>query len=228
VRVRGGLRIQDREIRVSPTRTGVAKRACVDELSAALMRLNLETRAFHEAADEGWRSLMTPTVSRSQYVTQLVRVHGFEGPLEAALAYTRNLDLVIDIHERFRAGFIAQDLLAMGFRPLEIARLPQCDIAPFGSPLEALGWTYVSERATLVHDEVRRHLSVRLPEVKDATVYLSSSEHHVGARWQDFGRRVEHAVRSPRMFDELLAGATAAFREWIDWSTRAHVLQRQA
>jgi heme oxygenase len=190
----------------------------VDELSAVIVRLNLETRAFHEAADAGWRALLTAHVTRPQYVAQLVRVSGFEGPLEAALAYTKHLELALDVHERFRAGFIAQDLLALGFRPSEIARLPQCVIAPFASPLEALGWVYVSERATLLHDEVRRHLSVHLPEAKDAFAYLGATERHVGARWQDLGRRLEHAVHSPRMFDEMLSGAHAAFRAWAGWS----------
>jgi heme oxygenase len=204
------------------------KARSVDELSAALVRLNLETRAYHEAADAGWRALMTPQVTRRQYVDHLIRVSGFEGALEAALAYTRNLELALDVHERFRAGFIAQDLLALGFRPSEIARLPQCLIAPFASPVEALGWVYVSERATLLHGEVRRHLGVHLPEVNDACVYLAATEHHVGERWQDLGRRLDHAVRSPRMFDEMLAGAHAAFRAWGEWSRRAESLQLHA
>lgn len=169
---------------------------------------------------------MSVEVSRQDYVDQLTRVYGFEGPLEAALAYTRNLDLVLDVHERFRAGFIAQDLLALGYRPAEIARLPQCVIAPFASPLEALGWIYVCERSTLIHDEIRRYLGVRLPESKDACVYLRATERHVSARWQDLGRRFDHAVRSPRMFQEMLGGAHSAFRAWIDWSSREVAMQR--
>jgi heme oxygenase len=198
----------------------------VDELSSTLVRLNLETRTFHEAADSGWRALMNVGVTRRQYIDHLIRVYGFEGPLEAALAYTKNLDLVVDVHERFRAGFIAQDLLELGHRPAEIARLPQCVIAPFASPLEALGWIYVCERATLLHDEVRRYLGVRLPESKDACVYLRATERQVGARWQDLGHRFDRAVRTSRMFQEVLAGAHNAFRTWIDWSTRAPSLQR--
>jgi heme oxygenase len=200
----------------------------MDELSAALVRLNLDTRTFHEAADAGWRALMTPEVGRHQYQDQLVRVCGFEGPLEAALAYTKGVDQIVDVHERFRAGFIAQDLLALGFRPAEIARLPQCVIAPFATPPEALGWIYVCERATLLHDEVRRYLTARLPEAKDACVYLSATEHHVGARWHDRGRRIDHAIRTPQMYEEVVGGARAAFRTWIDWSTRERSLQRYA
>jgi heme oxygenase len=199
----------------------------VDELPATLVRLNLETRTFHASADTGWLGLLTPDVTRTQYVDQLVRMYGFEGPLEAAFAYTPNLELVVDVHDRYRAGFIAQDLLALGSKPAQIARLPQHVIAPFASPLEALGWMYVVERWTLLHDEVRRYIRVRLPEATGACVYLGATEGYVQARWQDLGRRLDRVVRSQRMFDDVLAGAHSAFRAWGDWSTRDVTLRRQ-
>jgi heme oxygenase len=199
----------------------------VDEVPSVLVRLNLETRGYHAAADAGWRALLHPEVTTRAYVAQLVRVYGFEGPLEAALAYTPNLELVIDVHERFRAGYIAQDLLGLGLRPAEVARLPQSVLAPFASPLEALGWLYVAERATLLHDEVRRYLHVRLPVAADACVYLSASEGVVNARWYELGRRIERVARTPRMIEDVIAGAQAGFRCWLDWSTR-ETMQRLA
>ncbi len=192
----------------------------MDAATETLEQLEAETRAYHRAADAGWRSLMTTDVEPHDYVGQLVRVYGFEGPLEAALAYTIHLDLLVDVHERFRAGFIAQDLLALGLKPGEIARLPQCVLAPFASPLEGLGWFYAAERTALVHDEVRRYLGVRLPQTREACVYLTAGERHTRRSWLELGRRLDKAVRSPRAFDELVSGARAAFRTWIDWSTR--------
>lgn len=191
-------------------------------------RLEAETRGFHRAAEAGWRSLMTTEVQTRDYVDQLVRAYGFEGPLEAALAYTSHLDLLVDVHERFRAGFIAQDLLALGLRPAQVARLPQCVLAPFASPLEGLGWLYATERTSLMHDEVRRYLDVRLPHTREAAVYLTSGERHMRQRWIELGHRIERAVRSQRAFDELATGAHAAFRTWIDWSTRTAERQQLA
>ena len=53
-----------------------------------------------------------------------------------------------------------------------IARLPQCcDIEPFRDVSEALGWLYVIERSTLLHDNVRRHLEIgidSLIELRDS------------------------------------------------------------
>lgn len=168
---------------------------------------------------------MTPDVTTRAYVDQLVRVYGFEGPLEAALAYTPNLELVIDVHERFRAGFIAQDLLGLGLRPAEVARLPQCVLAPFASPLEGLGWLYAIERTTLLHDEIRRYLHVRLPAAFDACVYLSAGEGMVNARWYELGRRIDRTARTSRMVEDVIAGAHAAFRSWLDWSARDTLLR---
>jgi heme oxygenase len=185
-----------------------------------LARLNLETQAFHALADEGWRSLLTPEITTARYIDQLVRVYGFEGPLEAALAYTPNLELVLDVHKRYRAGFIAQDLIGLGMRPSEVARLPQQTIAPFASPLEALGWMYVAERATPLHDEVRRYINVRLPEAKQACVYLSANDGHVGARWHSLGIALDRGARTQRMADEIISGAHAGFRCWLEWSHR--------
>ncbi len=183
-----------------------------------LARLNLETQAFHAPADAGWRSLLSTDITKHRYIEQLKLAYGFEGPLEAALAYTPNLDVVINVHERYRAGYIAQDLIALGMRPSEVARLRQQTIAPFANPLEALGWIYVAERATPLHDEVHRYLSVRLPDARQAYAYLSANDGHVGARWRALGQALDHAARTPRMVDEIIAAAHAGFRTWLEWS----------
>lgn len=198
------------------------------ELPATLLRLNLETRAFHAPSDAGWTALLTPDVTKQQYVDQLVRVFGFEGPLEAALAYTMHLDLFVDVHMRFRAGFIAQDLLELGMSPSVIARLPQCAIAPFASPLEALGWVYVVERASLTHEKVCGHLRAHLREANDACVYLSAGDVRGDGHMHELGHVLERAVRTPAMFDEVVRGAEAGFRTWLDWRELSGELKRLA
>lgn len=199
----------------------VALMCAVDEASQMLARLNLETQAFHALADAGWRDLMTPEISAGAYLSELVRVYGFEGPLEAALAYTPHLGLAINVHERFRAGYIAQDLITLGMRPGEITRLPQQLIAPFANPLEALGWIYVAERAMPLHEEVRRYISERLPQAKQACVYLTANDGRVPARWHSFGQALDRAARTPRMADEIIGGAQAGFRAWLESPPRA-------
>src|SRR5213078_800486 len=133
-----------------------------------------------------------PDISIAHYTRQLVTIYGFEGPLEAALAYTPNLKLVIDLRRRSRAGLLAQDLLALGIKAAGIANLPQClPIAPFSSIIEALGWMYVSERATLGHDAVAKHVRSHLPDAADASAYLTAYAGVANARWNELGHLLD-------------------------------------
>lgn len=200
----------------------------VDQASTALLRLNLETRSFHDAADEGWLALTSPLVTRSDYLRQLVMVYGFEGPLEAAFAYTPNLKLFVDLRQRSRAGLIAKDLLALGLRAHAISTVPQCLLAPFSGPIEALGWMYVAERATLIHERVRRHIQDAVPDGPDICSYIGAYEGVAGARWNDLGHTLDHAIRSEARMDDVIAAARSGFRTFIDWSRQSQRYARGA
>lgn len=183
--------------------------------SRVLMRLNMETRAQHPDADGGWLELMSLDTTRPRYLYQLIATYGFEAPIEAALAMTPQMSKVIQLRQRARSGFIVQDLLSLGLTPSRIARLPQCSqIVPFRDHSEALGWMYVLERATLLHDAIRRHLAVRLPTVR-AWSYLSAYDGIAGARWAEFGYVLD---QQPDGADQIVAAARSAFdchRQWF-------------
>ena len=200
----------------------------VDQAATALVRLNLETRAFHDAADQGWLGLLAPDVTHSDYLRQLVSVFGFEGPLEAAFAYTPHLKLFIELRQRSRAGLLAKDLLALGLRAQAVSLIPQCLLAPFSGPVEALGWMYVAERATLLHERVRRHLVKVLPDGPDVCAYVGAYEGVVGARWNELGRTLDRAVRTEARMDDLIAAARAGFRTLLEWSRTATIYARGA
>ena len=194
-----------------------------------LVRLSLETQDEHAVAEELWQTLCDDerTQCEDDYLRVLVRTYGFEAPLEAALAYTPNLGLFVDARDRSKAGLIAQDLLVLGVRAAELSALPQCSVTPFHGPLEALGWLYVTERFTLLHDRVRRHV-VRQPELARATAYLTAYGGHVGTRWTELGRAMDRAARTERMLDEIVASAHAGFAQWIDWCRRDTAARRRA
>jgi heme oxygenase len=201
----------------------------MDSAATTLLRLNLETQSHHAAADQLWAPLLAPTITKWQYVARLALVYGFEAPLEAALAYTPNLRLAIDLRSRIRAGLVAQDLITLGLSPSEVAGLPQCfPMAPFGSPIEALGWLYVSERTTLQHDAVMKNVVGRLPETAKATAYLSVYDGIVGLRWQELGATFDRFVRTDRAMDDLIAGARAGFRCLATWCGSAMPIYARA
>src|SRR5690348_7828038 len=114
--------------------------------STLLTRLDMETRSYHADADGVWLDVLAGTVTVERYRELLARVYGFEAPLEAALAYTPHLPTLIDLRRRMRSGLLAQDLLALGMKPAQLAMVQQCMIAPFRGAAEALGWLYVHAR----------------------------------------------------------------------------------
>lgn len=188
-------------------------------LPDALLRLNLETRAVHAAADRIWLRLVSdePEVTEHDYIKALVRVYGFEAPLEAALAYTPQFQMLVDMVGRYRSGLIAQDLLTLGLSPAQVAAIPQCMIAPFAGVGEALGWLYVHERATLCHDRVRRHLVSRQPSLAKATSYLQAYAGAVTVRFDDLGRMIGQYARTPPIEHRIVSAAHDALRTWLAW-----------
>ncbi len=190
------------------------------QMSWMVERLNVETRAFHPDAETDFDLLFEAETSPAQYLVFLMRAYGFEAPLEATLATTPNLDLMIDLQQRFKAGFIAKDLMALGIRAQDVAELPQCLTIPqFRGAAEAMGWMYVIERTTLAHSVVHRHLLTRLPrEMRHASDYLTCYAGAVGARWRDFGMTLDDVGRIPAIAERIVSAACDAFRcqrRWI-------------
>jgi heme oxygenase len=188
-------------------------------------RLNEATRDHHLDVDADFDLLFQSETTRRHYVMYLVRVYGFEAPLESMLSMTPNLELMIDLEERMKTAYLAQDLSALGLRASEIAALPHCVTIPqFRGAAEALGWMYVVERTTLAHSVLRRHLLTRLPrEVRTASHYLSSYTGVVGSRWRTFGATLDDVARIPEVANRIVTAANDAFRcqrRWIQQDTR--------
>jgi heme oxygenase len=183
-----------------------------------LDRLEKETRQFHVEADHAWLSLMTPTVTRARYADELMQTYGFEASVEAALAYSRPLQRIIELPRITRSGLIAQDLLALGFGPGQVARLPQCHtITPFTTATEAFGWTYVVERATLLHDALFKHLLARLADARDALSYLDWSRRNASPRWDELRVALDRFAHSRDLGDRIVEQACNAFRVQLRW-----------
>ena len=186
--------------------------------SASLAHLDQATRAHHRYADAPWVALMVRDVSRREYIHQLAVTHGFEAPIEGALAYTAGLAGVVRVRARARSGLLVQDLLALGQTPAQIALLPACPaITPFQDVPDALGWVYVVDRTTLLHAAVRRNIVQRLPEARVASAYLAAASSVAGTRWQAFGVALDRFATTQALLDRIAASADRAFRAWRSW-----------
>lgn len=187
--------------------------------SVMIERLNEDTQVHQAEADSDLDGLFHRDASTSNYMLYLMRIYGFESPLESTLLMTPALDLMVNLRERSRASFIAQDLLALGLKPSLVAELPMCLTIPsFRGAAEALGWMYVVERATLAHSVIRNHLLTRLPaEMQRASNYLQSYSGVVGQRWRAFGAVLDNVARHPAIADRIVASANDAFRCQRRW-----------
>jgi len=187
------------------------------------MRLNLATRQHHADVDEPWLALLQPDVALSDYLAVMVRTYGLLAPFESACRYTTGIPRIIDTRYLQRAGLIAQDLIALGLSPMQVAIIPTCpELTIFRSVAEALGWFYVVERSTLLQDGIRRYLIQRLAHVESATSFLAAYEGRAGEHWVHLGRMLDQAGTDPVVAAEVIASATSAFstcREWLRAAT---------
>lgn len=187
-------------------------------------RLSQETSGFHADADRDIDTLFRPHVTVEDYRDYLIRSYGFEAPLEAALALSSALDMMLDLRGRARAGLIAQDLIRLGLRPATVTDLPMCLTVPqFRSTAEALGWMYVIERSALAHAIIRRHLMTCLPDAMvQASAYLQSGGGLLGARWRQFGEALDRVANHPAVADRIVHSALEAFRCHRRWVMQDH------
>jgi heme oxygenase len=189
----------------------------VYEVSSLLTRLQAATRQWHAEVEQPWQSLLRPSVSRAEYLAQLVRTYGLMAPFESACKYTPNLPRIIDTRQQSRAGLLVQDLLNLGLSASQIASIPQCPgAASFVDVNEALAWLYVIERATPAHDSVRLHLKDVIPEVGGACSFLAAYDTRAQHRWETFAGALDRAWDVFEL--EIIAAAQESFemvRMWL-------------
>ncbi len=187
-------------------------RAIMSGAPSVLARVDTAMRPHHAAIDAPWLELASGVVAPSEYLHHLVRVYGFQAPLESALALTPRLALVIDLRERARTSWIVQDLLLLGLRPAKIARLPQCSaIVPFRDVPEALGWMCLVEYVADRHDGVLANLAFELPDAP--TGYLSAPR----ADRLALAAALERTATSDAMLERVISAALAAIACHVAW-----------
>jgi heme oxygenase len=191
----------------------------VERPSALLLRLEIETHAYHREADRPWLEPMTSAVTKASYGEQLARAYAFESPLEAALAYTPCAPSLVGMRSRSR--LLARDLFALDLTP---GRVSSRLIAPFPSVAEALGWVYVVERQTRLLARVKHNIERRLPGAP--TAYVSDEE--APLRWSELGSTLDRIARTPRIVDQVLHAAHDGFRSLLDWYVSDQALRPSA
>jgi heme oxygenase len=185
-----------------------------------LTQIDEETRARHAEADTQRLAIMTEPATPRLYRRFLLRLHGFESPVESALQSTPALADLIDLRARLHSRLLRSDLAALGI--VDLTRVTRCAAVPrFRHVLEALGWMYVIERGRMLHSILHRHLSVTLPALAAVAAAYLSAERSAARRMRELGATLDSAVRSEDDVERILAAAHGAFQALALWNTEA-------
>jgi heme oxygenase len=184
-----------------------------------LARLKRETQGLRASADEGRLEPLRTTATRASYVSYLSRIFGFEAPIEAAFAATRDLGYLVDLRWRPNIRLLRADLTALGV--VEPARLPATPMPRFATVTEALGWMYVVEQNVTLHGQLHRHFARWLPgELAAAGCYLSR-----GDRLDDLGAALDAHATRPEIATKIVDAACTAFRRQRLWFLKSLPLE---
>jgi heme oxygenase len=177
-----------------------------------LVRLGLETAQHHGPADEDRLAALSIT-SIAEYRAFLVRVYGFEVPVEDAIHKLRHLELRF-VRERARSALLKADLLALGLSETQLAETPRSTAISIRTLADALGWVFVLERQTLLAGLVRRQLQQMLGP-KTPIAYLGAYD-TPGARLRELGTRLGNLAHAHSPV-AIVEAANAAFRVQRQW-----------
>ncbi|AFL86944.1 heme oxygenase [Terriglobus roseus DSM 18391] len=160
------------------------------------LRLRQATAADH-AGTEDSVPLMSPTLTREQYVDVLRRFYRIVRAWDAWADQHAPEDLRAMVAERRRASLLADDLKTMGESapPTEddVPNGPMTATAVAGDPRAVfLGRMYVMEGSTLGGQLLARHVEQQLglqPGLGDS--YFAGYGDHTGQRWREFKSLLE-------------------------------------
>jgi heme oxygenase len=179
-----------------------------------LTRLKRNAQSEHVAANIDRLSLLHLEATPASYRDYLVKIFGFEAPVEAALARTPGLDAVIDLGARSHLQFLRDDLADLGIS--DVSALPQSRRVPaFRTVVEALGWRYVLEHNATLHGQVRRHLHKQVGAQRDS--YLAAGERMGTTRVQELGTVLDRIAREPETARQVVEAVKNAFRCQRQW-----------
>ena len=180
--------------------------------------LKARTREHHDRAEAlpAMQAVVSPDLTRDVYRDHLVRLLGFFGPVEKALAHVDGLSgWLPDLDARLvKTGWLRSDLddLGGGTRPPEAP-------APSWSLAEAFGALYVIEGSTLGGRIISRELkrSVGVTSEHGGRFYASYGDER-GDRWTAYKAALDqYAERHPEAVDAVVHAAGDTFDAFGDW-----------
>lgn len=185
-----------------------------------LSRLRTATASAHTSL-ENTVEIPRRLQDLASYRDLLEKFWGWYHPLEAKLLQVPGWPFAgYDPHQRIKATWLEQDLLALGLSASDIQLLPQCQNLPAITTLpEAMGLAYVMEGATLGGRQISGLMQEsRIPPA--AQTFFHSYGTETGTRWKEFLAALSTLDSQPAEHELTLTTATAAFASLEAWLTQ--------
>ncbi len=166
---------------------------------------------------------MAPDLTPEGYRRHLEALHGFYGPLEAALAERLRGEVpALRAAQRWKLPLLEQDLAAFGHTAASLALLPRATrLPPLPGVPEALGGCYVLEGATLGGQLLLRHLTRHFVGQPVGTfAFFRAYGEQVGPMWKAFGEALTQAsaeAASASFDTRVVQGAMDTFDAFEAW-----------
>ena len=184
---------------------------------ATLERLRVATR-LHQCVANSDRMALTASLSEASYVEYLVKLYGFEAPVEAALSIVPEL-APLRQGQYCTSAALVTELCAHKFPAATLLEVPMFRHASFTSTTAALGWFYVALRSRDTHELLRSFLARSNPNLALCSVNLRTAPE----LWQQVERAFDCAGDS----DAIIAAALDAFDAQHQW-LRPHAISGTA
>jgi heme oxygenase len=178
--------------------------------------LKRETAADHQAV-EGTIPLMTPGLSRQEYIDCLLEIYGVVAAWEDQAATTSPDWLRSVLKDRQRKQMLEQDLASFGILKPGSARPT---LPPINDESSLLGVMYVMEGSTLGGQLIARHVAAELALTHgQGDAYFRGHGPQTGAMWKEFCHILETRVPESET-DVVIQSAKAMFQVFGQWMQR--------
>ncbi len=187
-----------------------------------LQNLKQTTLPQHEALERNPLStaLMSPELTREQYLHVLQRFYGFVKPVEEQI-YPLLTNVLGNTDKFERAAMLREDLAILGMSSAEIDALPLLHtLPPASDAAAALGIVYVLEGSKLGGQFISRHVGSTLGiSAENGLRFYAGHGRETGAIWNEFRQAMADFAVDSGQEDVLIQSAAHTFdtfKTWLD------------
>lgn len=185
--------------------------------------LRFHTQDVHQQLHEHshFVALFAGTIHPPQYRALMRSFHGFYTPLERAIEHAFS-QMAFD-QNGFgypkRAGFLAQDLIDLGYSHVDIDQNPLCQhVADIVTPASIGGVLYVIEGSTLGAAQIDRAAQKILDtDITRGRSFWAWSRAHNKARWAAINAYLDHLENTGHSKSAIIQGAEDTFQALATW-----------